>query len=202
MWCLLCSPAAPGCWAQNSRSGPGLASEGQCCCPWSPGWSPAPQTDLSVPGKSSATRCSGTLEVTRKSWPGCYFWEGFSFSMLSPPSAPLPSPLNTAPEQHSGSSLISASCITPGAEVTTKFNLGPPSVLPDMLSLSLHQNEGQDYPDTFQCQAQQTIIFWCGLPCSDTLIVVPPTCLVHWQMQFLAQELGKVRAGPFPAPVG
>lgn len=67
--CLLCSPAAPECWAQNSRSGPGLASVGHCCCPSSPGWSPAAQTDSSMPGKSSA---SETLEVTRKPWPGCY----------------------------------------------------------------------------------------------------------------------------------
>lgn len=62
-----------------------------------------------------------------------------------------------------------------------------------MLSLSLYQNEGQHCLDTFQCQAQT--IFWCGLPCSDTLIVVPPTCLVLWQMQLLGQELGKARAG-------
>lgn len=100
----------------------------------------------------------------------------FSFSILSPPSAPLPPPLNTAqvigPDSTQG-----AHSYLQAAEVTTKFNLGPPSVLPDMLSLSPYQNEGQDCLDTFQCQAQQPTIFWCGLPSSDTLIVVPPTCL-------------------------
>lgn len=84
-----------------------------------------------------------------------------SMKVFPSPSAPLPSPLSTAqitdPEQCSGSSLISASCITPAAEVTTKFNLVPPSVLPDMLSLSLYQNERQI------CSAEHHALVWPSL---------------------------------------